>query len=197
MKINMKSLGSFFSVVLLFGVINTFAQQSPQVTAIFQKNFCQTYNSSRTTSFSVDFQIAGITDQDLLNFKTTALKTDGIINFFVDAKSVHGLRRVMIEFAPQADFDFIRTVLQDNGIRFINEDDRIVSIYDWKPFTNEECSKIYMLNTQINNVETKLNHTMNEPTQKAMAEENGWFIEANRLLKEAIDAKKTYIETIK
>jgi hypothetical protein len=192
----MKSLKLFFSLMLTLGILGAYAQQNLLVTAIFPKNFCQIYNSEKISSFKIEFQLTGITDQEANLFKTNALKSDGVINFSIESP-VHGYRTVKAELGPQTDFDFIRTILQENGVRFVNDEDDLVSIYDWKPYTSEQCSKINMLNTHIFNVETKLNHTLQDPTQRAMAEGNGWFVEAYKLQKDALEAKKNYIQSIK
>jgi len=196
MKINMKSFGLFFALMLIVGVLGAQTQQIPQVTAIFQKSFCQNYNSAKESTFKIDFQIAGMSDQDVQNFNTQVLKTDGVVNFSLGS-SQHGLRIAKVELAPQVDFDFIRTLLQENGVRFVNDEDIVVSIYDWKPFTNEQCRNITQLNQQIINVETKLNYVQQDPYQRNMAEGNGWFVEAAENLKKAKEAKMNYLETIK
>ncbi len=192
----MKSLKLFFALMLTLGIWGTYAQQNLLVTAVFPKNFCQIYNSEKTATYKIEFQLTGITDQEAVQFKTNALKSDGVINFSID-NPVHGYRTVKAELGPQADFDFIKSILQDNGVRFVNDEDELVSIYDWKPFTNEQCSKISQLNMQIINVETKLNYVHQDPVQRAMAEGNGWFVEADKNLKNAKEAKKNYVETIK
>jgi len=192
----MKSLGLFFALMLIVGVLGAQIQQKPQVTAIFPKNFCQNYNSAKESTFKIDFQISGMTDQDVQKFIVQASKNDGVINFSLGSLQ-DGLRIAKVEFAPQVDFDFIRTLLQENGVRFVNDEDIIISIYDWKSYTNEQCKSITQLNQQIINIETKINFTMQDPTQKSMAEGNGWFVQASDFLIKAKDAKKNYLETIK
>jgi hypothetical protein len=196
MKINMKSFGLFFALMLVVGILGAQTQQSLQVTAIFPKNFCQNYNSARESTFKIEFQIAGLTDQSIQKFNAQASKTDGVVSFTLGSLQ-HGLRLASVELAPQVDFDFIKTFLQDNGVRFINEEDVVVSIYDWKPFTMEQCKNITQLNQQIINIETKLNYVQQDQTQRSMAEGNGWFVEANNNLTKAKEAKKNYLESIK
>ena len=192
----MKSLNLFFAFMLTLGILGSYAQQSLQVTAIFPKNFCQTYNSTREAAFKVEFQLAGMNDQDVQNFNTKAIKTDGIINFKIDAPA-GGLRTAKVEMAPQSDFDYIRTFLQENGVRFINEEDVIMSIYDWKPYTSDQCEKLTQLNQQIINIETKVSYIQKDVTQRNIAEGNGWFVESANFLEKAKEAKKNYLESIK
>ena len=193
----MKSFKLFFSLMLTLGVLSTNAQQGPLVTAILPQNFCQNFHSSRTSSFDFYFQLAGATDEFLLNFKNNASSTEGVINFFVETKTNHGQRNLKVELSQVTDFDFVRTLFQENGVQFVNDEGNIVSVLDWKQYTQEQCSKIAQLNTQIQNIETKLNYTLQNPAQKEMAESNGWLIEANNFLIEAQQAKKNYIESIK
>jgi hypothetical protein len=185
----MKKLLILVTLLLLVTFMN-----AQVVTAILPNDFCQNYNSERQTPLKIELQISGI--NETTSFINKSLQTEGVINLTL-SNSVSGLRTAKIELAPYVDFDFIKTLFIDNGIRFINNEGVIISIDDWKPFTNEQCSQLFILNRNINNIEGKMKYVLADPYQKSLADSNGWFVEANGYLVKAKEDKSKYLETIK
>jgi len=193
----MKHIGMFLFLMLILSFTGLKAQQNVAVTVIFQKNLCRSYYNESQLPIKIEFQVYGLSDQAAQLFITKALKNDGVISSTVSTNTQQGKRIGKLEFFAQADFDYIKNIFVEGGVAFVHVEDLIYSIENWKPFTNEQCTKIFQLNTQIINIETKLNYVMQDPYQRSMAEENGWFMEANDLFTKAKESKKSYVETIK
>lgn len=193
----MKIINFVFLTMLFTGIHVLNAQNNTTITAIIPDNFCQYYNSPQSNSFKVEFRFSGISDTQTGKFNAAAMNTDGVIYFNISDKTYHGARIANAEFSPSADFDFFKSFLQNNGVRFVSIEGQIITIFDWQPFTAEQCKQLSELNFTISNVEAKMKHVMEEPYYKNMAEGNGWFVEANSHLSNAREAKKSYLESIK
>lgn len=193
----MKHFGMFFFFMLFISLTSIKAQQNVAVTAIFQKNICQSYHNESQAPVKIEFQISGLSNEAAQQFSVKALKNDKIVNSNIASTVDAGTRKGKLEIAAQTDFDYLKNIFVENGVAFVNVEDVILPIENWKAFSSEQCNKISQLNQNITNIETKINFVVNDPTQRAMAEGNGWFIEANDLLNKAKESKKSYIETIK
>lgn len=192
----MKSLNLFFAFMLTLGILSSYAQQNSQVTVIFPKDFCQNYNSPRVSTLKVDLQISGLTDQKIEQFNNKITKADGVIDFIVSGNSDKGIRIIKAEFFPQADFDYIKNLLIENSISFVNEEDIIYPVSDWKPYTNEQCTKISELNKNISNVELK-NDAVQESTSMTATAKSEWMQKNSSTLTKVKEMKRTYLESIK
>ncbi len=193
----MKHIRMFLFFMLMLSLSNLKAQQNVAVTAIFPKNICQSYQNDGMSSVKIEYKISGLSNEAAQAFNTKALKNDKVVSSNVATNLSQGLRVGKLEITAQTDFDYIKNIFVEGGIAFVHIEDVIMPIEDWKAFTAEQCSKITQLNLNIENIEFKLNYTQNNPTQKAMAESNGWFTEAYDLLNKAKEAKINYVESIK
>jgi hypothetical protein len=193
----MKHIGMFLFFMLMLSLSSIKAQQNVAVTAIFQKNICQSYQNDGLANVKIEYKISGLSNEAAQAFNTKALKNDKVVSSNVASNLSQGLRVGKLEITSQADFDYIKNIFVEGGIAFVHVEDVIMPIEDWKAFTAEQCAKITQLNTNIENIEFKLNYTQNNPTQKAMAESNGWFTEAYDLLNKAKEAKINFLESIK
>ena len=193
----MKHIGMFLFFMLMLSLSSIKAQQNVALTAIFQKNICHSYQNDGISPVKIEYQISGLSNEAAQAFNTKVLKNDKVVSSNVASNLNQGLRTGKLEISAQADFDYIKNIFIEGGIAFVHVEGVIMPIDNWKPFTAEQCTKITQLNLNIENIEFKLNYTLNDPTQKAMAESNGWFTEANALLAKAKEAKISYLESIK
>lgn len=182
--------------MLLFNINDMKAQQGVAVTAIFQRNICQIYYNKGQSPVKIEFQIAGLSDEAAQIFSTNALKNEKVINSNISTTLTYGLRSGKLEITAQADFDYIKNIFIENHVAFVKVEDEIYSIDNWEPLTEEQCTKVTLLNQHIYDIEHKRNWILNNPEEKAKAEQNGWFIQNDKYLDEAIKAKKEYLQSI-
>jgi hypothetical protein len=192
----MKSLNMIFAFMLTLGILGSYAQQTSQVTVYFPKDFCQNFNSPRVSTLKIDLQISGLTDQAMDQFNNKVTKSDGVIDFIVSGNSDKGIRIVKAEFFPQADFDYIKNLLIENSISFVNDEDVIFPVSEWKPFTNDQCTKISQLNKNITDMEMKFN-VIKESTSMSTTAKNEWIQKNSSTLSNVKEMKRTYLESIK
>lgn len=193
----MKHIGMFLFFTLMLSFTGLKAQQNVALTVIFPKNICQAYQNESQTPVKIEFQVSGFSNEAAQAFNTKILKNDKVVSSNIAATLNQGLRVGKIEIASQTDFDYFKNIFVEGGIAFVHVEGVIMPIENWKAFTSEQCAKIAQLNLNIENIDFKLNYTLNNPTQKAMAESNGWFTEAYDLLNKAKEAKINYLESIK
>ena len=192
----MKHIGMFLFFTLMISFYGLKAQQNVAVTAIFQKNICQTYHNEGNSTVKIEFQMSGLTAESTQTFSNKALKNDKVVNCIVASTTKQGLRAGKMELAAQADFDYIKNVFIEAGVAFVHVEDLILPIENWKSFNNEQCTEIVKMNKYINDLETKRIWILNNPEEKAKAEQNGWFTQNNEFLEKAIKAKKEFVQSI-
>lgn len=187
----------FLFFALLFSISSLNAQQNVAVTAIFQNNLCQAYYNHSQSPSKIEFQIAGLSDEAAQQFVTKLLKNEGVITSTISSTTNKGMRTGKMEIFSQADFEYLKNIFVEGGVAFVNVEDEIFSIDNWKSFTEEQCTKLTQLNQHIQDIEFKRNWVLKNPEEKEKAEQNGWFIQNDKFLNEAVKAKTEYLQSIK
>jgi hypothetical protein len=190
----MKSLKSFILLVMVFISVCAIAQQNTSKTVILSKSFCQYYNSVKTTSFTIDFQLSGLDNLAIENFKTKVSNTEGVINFaFIPSHT--GLKNIKVELYKQADFEFIKNLFKENDILFVNDEEINIPIDKWTPFNSDQCQQIFVLNQNISNVELKFNYVKEDPN-RSQADKDLYLEKNANTLTMVLQNKKDYLNSL-
>jgi len=193
----MKHFRTILFFALLVNITSINAQQKVAVTVILQNNFCQAYYNHSQTSSKIEYQIAGLTNESSHQFSAELLKSEGVVSSSMSSTTNKGMFTGKLEVNPQTNLEQLKNIFIKAGVAFVNVENEIFQIENWKSFTEEQCTKLSNFNQIIYNIETKRNWILNNPAEKEKAEQNGWFTKNDEYLNKAVNDKKEFLQSIK
>jgi len=182
---------------LFFILNNAISQQNVAVTLILPQNYFDYFINSQNTGSVINYKISGLDNIQKDLFNQNLKSVDGFENSVISESTKNGIYSGKITLSANKNFDDIKTVLQQAGISYVMFEEEVMAIEKWSSLSQDNCKKLKQLNENINNIIAKREWVLNNPTEKAKAEQNGWVEQSNIMLINAENAKKEFLKSIK